>query len=108
MKAAKTLPKGSEVKELMEGILIDIHLLATNRSIRAVTGEQVKQLFTAIEDIKNLDPLLLEDSDSGGQQVIQTHSGSGHNVAGQGNVHSGSGSINDSRGGAITQNYGSR
>lgn len=91
--ALATLGKGAKVECLMEGILIDIEVLACERLTGTATNDQVKDLQEAIKEMKEMAPSL---SNEGGS-VSQIHSGSGDNIgvtgAGTMNLHKGSGDL---------------
>lgn len=92
-KAVSAPFKGGRVEELMEGILRDAQLIATDKLMGVATEEQVKELADAITEMKEMPSSLNDEIGS----VSQTHSGSGHNIANTGpgntnNIQSGGGS----------------
>ena len=83
--ALKTLGKGEKVESLMEGILKDIQVLVCERLMGTATDAQVKQIQEAIKQMNELPSSLPEEAEG----VVQTHSGSGDNIA-----HGGQGTLN--------------
>jgi hypothetical protein len=89
-KALGTLGKGDKVECLMEGILKDIQVLVCERLMGTATDAQVKEIEEAIKQMNEM-PSSLPDEAGG---VIQTHTGSGHNISTSGgntNINSGTG-----------------
>jgi hypothetical protein len=51
-KAAKILGKGSEVESLMKGMLVDVQLLATIKTVTTASVEKVIKTMTAVQEEK--------------------------------------------------------
>ncbi|KAF2475615.1 uncharacterized protein BDR25DRAFT_278147 [Lindgomyces ingoldianus] len=99
-KVLGTLGKGAKVECLMEGILLDIQVLACERLTGAVTNAQMKELEEAINEMEKMPTSLPDEARS----VHLTHSGSGDSVCiadqGTASFHKGSGDIYVISGGA--------
>ncbi|UPK93046.1 hypothetical protein LCI18_003981 [Fusarium solani-melongenae] len=81
LRALKTIPQAEKVETLMEGIMADLQLVATNHAVKAATRKQMETLMNRIEidDEPCPSPIILNNSGSGRQFV---HSGIGHqNIA---------------------------
>ncbi|KAI8682021.1 SesA domain-containing protein [Fusarium keratoplasticum] len=81
LRALKTIPQAEKVETLMEGIMADLQLLATNQAVKAATRKQMERLISRIEvnGESCRSPIILNNSGSGRQFV---HNGTGHqNVA---------------------------
>ncbi|OBT62451.1 hypothetical protein VE03_08607 [Pseudogymnoascus sp. 23342-1-I1] len=91
-KAVSAPFKGGRVEELMEGILRDAQLIATDKVMGIATEEQSKELADAIKEMKEIPSCLSDEIGS----VSQMHNGSGHNIANTGpgstNIQSGANS----------------
>lgn len=84
--ALRTLGKGSRVEVLMKGMLDDVHLLAINHSMTAVTDTQRKEVAEGIKEVAALPPSLPEHAiEETGLTAI--HSGSGPINQAQGNQY---------------------
>ncbi|KFY44540.1 hypothetical protein V495_03407 [Pseudogymnoascus sp. VKM F-4514 (FW-929)] len=88
-KALKAPFKGGRVEELMEGILKDAQLIATEKLVGIATEEQVKELAEAIKEMKEM-PSSLPDETGPASPASQTHSGTGNNI-----LNTGSGYTNN-------------
>lgn len=91
-KAIGTLGKGDKVECLMEGILVDIQLLACDEKLMGIATEtQMKGLEDGIEEMKGMPSSLQDETRS----VTQNHHGSGNNIAntGRGAMHTGNGDL---------------
>ncbi|KAI9674629.1 MAG: hypothetical protein M1829_003711 [Trizodia sp. TS-e1964] len=86
-KALGAIGKGDKVECLMEGILKDTQVLASERLMGTATEAQVKEIEEAIKQMNEM-PSSLPD-----QAGSQTHSGSGDNIG----IFGGSGSVNISK-----------
>jgi hypothetical protein len=103
VKALRGLPKGSRVELLMEGILIDIQLLASNRGMRTVTGAEMDKLTEAIREIRSLEPSA-DDNLGGDTSISNVHHGTGDINSATGDLYTNPGSGNFYK--ADTQNFG--
>jgi hypothetical protein len=79
------LGKGDKVEFLMEGILKDTQLLASEKLMGIADEAQVKKLEEGIEEMREMPSSLQEDTRSG----TQTHSGSGDNIGHSGSANTG-------------------
>ncbi|KFY46707.1 hypothetical protein V494_00371 [Pseudogymnoascus sp. VKM F-4513 (FW-928)] len=79
-KAVTASFKGARVEQLMEGILKDAQLIATEKLAGIATKEQVKELADAIKEMNEMPSSLPDETGS----VSQMHSGGGHNIANMG------------------------
>lgn len=77
LKALKTIPKAERVETLMNGIMEDLQLLATNHAVKAATRKQIEALMDRMDvyDDTCPSPITLNNSGSGGQYI---HNGIGH------------------------------
>ncbi|KAI8722681.1 SesA domain-containing protein [Fusarium sp. LHS14.1] len=77
IRALKTIPQAEKVETLMDGIMVDLQLLATNHIVKAATRKQMERLINKVE--VNDDPyhasIVLNNFGSGRQFV---HSGTGN------------------------------
>ena len=90
-KALGTLGKECKVECLMEGILKDIKVLACERLIGIATYAQMKEIKEAIKQLNEMPSSLPDEAGD----AIQTHTGSGDNIAhtGRGAQHNGTGDL---------------
>lgn len=79
-KAVSAPFNGGRVEELMEGILRDAQLIATDKLRGIATEQQVEELGEAIKEMTEMSSSLPDETSS----VSQTHSSSGHNIANTG------------------------
>lgn len=75
----RQLGKGSLVESLMKGIMYDLQLLVQTHRVRAAAGLDVK-LADAIRELSAVPSSLPELEDNA--SIMQSHWGSGHNIAG--------------------------
>ncbi|KAM6535843.1 hypothetical protein FALCPG4_005377 [Fusarium falciforme] len=81
LRALKTIPQAEKVESLMEGIMVDLQLLATNHAVKAATRKQMERLISKIEvDHEPCHPPIILKNWGSGRQFV--HNGTGHqNVA---------------------------
>lgn len=88
LRAVRTLGKGSLVESLMQGILRDVQLLATNSVMNLATDEQLEELARAEDEVSAIPPSL----------PPQTLSGISNSGPGIQNVNTGGGTQNNNNG----------
>lgn len=77
IKALKTIPQAEKVETLMQGIMVDLQLLATNHTVKAATRKQMERLISKIDvDDETCDSSVVLNNLGSGMQYV--HSGTGH------------------------------
>ncbi|OBT59625.1 hypothetical protein VE04_00165 [Pseudogymnoascus sp. 24MN13] len=76
-KAVAAVGKGKRVEELMGEIMKHIELVTCDKLMGTATGDEIKKLEEAIQEMLDMSPSIPEDSGS----IIQHSSGSGNNIA---------------------------
>lgn len=107
------LGKGNRVEKLMQGILTDLNVLATNQLFRAATQSQMIELKGAIEQLSNVESSVPDsDFESSGTNYLNVASGgTGYqsNITGQDHkINSGSGEQYNVSGTGHTMNFGKK
>jgi len=74
-KALHTLGKDRQVEVLMKGILEDVQLLAGNSAIKSATGESIKKLQEAIDEISAIKSSVADDEYGKGAFVNTNYGG---------------------------------
>lgn len=88
--AVKSLGRGSEVENLMKGMLEDVQLLSCERGMKTATKAQQEQIFKAIEELSAVSPSLPEhDFQETGFTNANYGSGTQYNAQGE-NIAQGS------------------
>ena len=103
-KAVKAWGKGSEVENLMNGILEDVQLLACERGMKTATNAQQEQIIKAIAEVSAVSPSVpVNEFQESGFTNTNYGSGTQYNAQGE-NIAQGSARQYNSGGG--TMNFG--
>ena len=101
-KAVKALGRGSEVENLMKGILEDVQLLACERGMKTASNAQQQEIVKAITEVSAVSPSIPEHEfqETG---IANTNYGSGTQYNAQGeNIAQGNARQYNSAGGSMT------
>ena len=103
-KAVKACGEGSEVENLMKGMLEDVQLLACDRGMKTATQAQQEQIITAIAEVSAVSPSVSEhEFQETGFTVTNSGPGTQYNAQGE-NIAQGSARLYNSGGGSM--NFG--
>jgi hypothetical protein len=98
LKAVRRIGKGGRVEVLMRGILQDLQILASNRTMKMNSEAKVQALERAVEEISALKPSVADDefpemsnnfSQYGGGNMFNTTGGKNNFNLGEGNTFQG-------------------